>query len=186
MIQKKTAVLLYPYYSFYEMGVTLSILFQAEKTITVFGLSTTERVLSEEGFPALCEALVEDVQPEEYDSLLLTGCMQPFDSFMTDERYVQFVRRFDRADVVIGAISSSPLLLAKAGMLRDHKFRSGVPEEFMAENGMNPANSLEDGSYCVDGNLLTGRGSGFIDFGIQFGKMLGLTFEPGWYGVKAE
>lgn len=182
MSKKKTAVLLYPYFSNYELSVALSILFQAEKPYTVFGLSDTEPVRSEEGLRVLCDAKVEDLKRGEYDSLLLTGCMQPFDSFMLDERYVDFVRLFDDENTPIGAISSAPLLLAKAGMLRDRAYMAGVPEEFMAANGMNPANQVKGEPYVRDGNLLTSVGSRFIPFGIQFGRMLGLEFSSRWYG----
>lgn len=36
-------------------------------------------------------------------------------------------------------------------------------------------------TYCIDGNILTAVGPGFIKFGIEFGKMLNLKFEPCWY-----
>jgi len=39
------------------------------------------------------------------------------------------------------------------------------------------------GPYIVDGNIVTSVGCNFIQFGIQFGKMLSLDFQPGWYGV---
>lgn len=182
MVRKKTAVLLYPYFSNYEVSVALSVLFQAEKPFTVLGLSDTEPVRSEEGLMVLCEARVEDAKREDYDSLLLTGCMQPFDSFMLDDRYVDFVRLFDDGHTPIGAISSAPLLLAKAGMLRDRAYMAGVPEEFMEANGMNPTNQVKGKPYVQDGNLLTSVGGQFVPFGIQFGRMLGLEFSPRWYG----
>ncbi len=53
-------------------------------------------------------------------------------------------------------------------------------------SGMRDVTELknEDGTVtsCFrDGNLLTAVGSDFISFGIEFGKMLNLKFEPEWY-----
>jgi hypothetical protein len=74
---KKTAVLLYPNYSEYELSVALSILMQAEKpVVTVAG--SREPIRGEAGLVCLPDATVNDINPEEIDSLLLTGCLDIF------------------------------------------------------------------------------------------------------------
>ena len=83
----------------------------------------------------------------------------------------------------------------KAGLLEDKKYLAGVLKSELLEEGftmkqmenMRDITELEndDGTvdtYCIDGNLLTAVGVGFIKFGIEFGKMLKLEFEPRWYG----
>lgn len=36
-------------------------------------------------------------------------------------------------------------------------------------------------TFLIDGNLLTAIGEGFIQFGIEFGKLLNLKFDTRWY-----
>jgi 4-methyl-5(b-hydroxyethyl)-thiazole monophosphate biosynthesis len=64
-----------------------------------------------------------------------------------------------------------------------------MKEGFTADQmiGMRDVTELKNSNgtvdtYCIDGNLLTAVGKGFIKFGIEFGKMLNLTFDPNWYG----
>lgn len=188
---KKTAILLYDLFSNYELSVALSVLAQAEKQYDVFCLN--EEALSEEGLRVKRSKALQELAIAEYDSLLLPGCMDPRE-IIDDSRIHAFLRNFDLATHVVASISSSPLLLLKAGMLDGKAYIAGVMKEGLLEegftmeqmHGMRDVTELKnaDGTItkCMrDGNLLTAVGSDFINFGIAFGNMLGLEFEPGWY-----
>ncbi|MTI96931.1 MAG: 4-methyl-5(B-hydroxyethyl)-thiazole monophosphate biosynthesis protein [Firmicutes bacterium] len=176
---KKVAVLLYPDFSNYEMSVALSILGQAQKPFDVFGL-TLEPIRSEEGIYIAPQKTVEELVVDDYDGLLLTGEMD-CKPLMTDERYATFVKSFDKPEMIIGSISSSTGLLAKLEMLKDKKYISRIPEEFLDKFGFQKENYTTEGNYVQDGNIITAMGFGFVEFGIAFGKALGLDFHPGWY-----
>jgi putative intracellular protease/amidase len=75
---------------------------------------------------------VDELVIEDYDGLLLTGEMD-CKPLMTEEKYAEFVKKFDEPEIIIGSISSSTALLAKLGMLRDRKYMSGIPEEFLEQ-----------------------------------------------------
>lgn len=84
-------------------------------------------------------------------------------------------------DLIIAAISSSPYLLAKAGLLKDHKYTVGMKEEQRKEAGV-----FKEENYCndlvvQDGNILTARGRAFIEFGKRLGHLLNLEFDSNWY-----
>lgn len=187
---KKVAVLLYPQFSNYECSVALSILAQAEKPFDTFALSKAP-VRSEEGLCVMPDLVLEDLDNAAYDALLLPGCLDAKwfleeDSYPQDvARYLSFVRRFDPALQHIAAISSAPSLLAKAGLLGERKFMIGMPPEAIEFLGFfKPENIVEAtrANPCLlDDNILTGVGSGFVQFGLQFGEMLGLAFDPRWY-----
>lgn len=180
---KKTAVLLYPIFCNYELSVALSALGQMGKPVAFFSAEKTV-VRSEEQLPVLCDYTFDDLGDiDEYDSLLLTGCLDPAQSFMLDPRYYDFVRRFDRPDIVIGAISSAPILLSMSGVLRDRKYTCGVPEEIFEEVKLGPATYVPRATYVEDGNLLTAYGSQYAAFGLRFAEMLGLEADGRWYGV---
>lgn len=188
---KKTALLLFDLFSNYEMSVALSILSQAGKEFDVFCLK--EEAVSEEGLRIKRGKALSELIIEEYDSLLIPGCMDLRD-IIDDERIHNFIRGFSLSEYIIASISSSPLLLLKAGILDGKKYLAGVVKKELLQEGftmeqmegMRDVTELknDDGTvtpHLVDGNLLTAVGSDFINFGIKFGEMLELEFEPGWY-----
>ncbi|WP_281533171.1 DJ-1/PfpI family protein [Anaerocolumna aminovalerica] len=194
MKNKKTAILLFDLFSNYELSVALSILSQGKKQFDFFGLK--DEVISEEDLHAKCTKILEEIVIEEYDSLLIPGCMD-LEDIISSERILNFLRKFDSKDMIIASISSSPILLLKAGILENRRFMAGVIKEELVDEGftMEQMKNMVDikelrenyddiGPYIVDDNILTSVGCNFIQFGIQFGKMLSLDFQPGWYGVN--
>lgn len=189
---KKVAVLLFDLFSNYELSVALSVLAQGGKEFDVF--CARETAASEEGLAVKRSKALGDARAEEYDALLIPGCMDPRE-IIGDEAVLGFLRQFDLKTHVIASISSTPLLLLRAGLLEGKRYMAGVMKEELLEEGftleemagMTDVTGLErkDGraKVCMeDGNLITAVGSGFIEFGIAFGKKLGLDFEPAWYG----
>ncbi len=193
MEKMKTAVLLYDDFSNYEFSVMLSIFYQAGKPYTTFGL-TKEPVRSEEGLKVICDALVEDLNIEEFDSLVLTGCMD-LEPIINEERIYSFLKQFDLPRIKIASISSTPFLLARAGLLKNKRYLAGMLKEELLKHGhtMEELEGMVDieeyresyeeiGNFIKDGNIITSVGSFFREWAIEFGKMLELDFEPEWYG----
>ena len=188
---KKTAILLYDLFSNYELSVAVSVLAQAGKEHDVFCLN--EIAVSEESLNVKRSKALTELSIDDYDSLLLPGCMDLRD-IINNDQINDFIKQFNFSSHIIASISSSPILLLKAGILGGKKFIAGVVKEGLLEegftmeqmSGMRDVNELknEDGtitSCLVDGNLLTAVGSDFINFGIEFGKLLGLEFDSRWY-----
>ncbi|MFE3575815.1 DJ-1/PfpI family protein [Lysinibacillus sp. NPDC059133] len=71
---KRTAVLLYPQFSEYELSVALSILMQGDKPIITVGLNN-EKIKGESGLSCIADIQISEVNLDEIDSLLLPGCM---------------------------------------------------------------------------------------------------------------
>ncbi|MBU5427485.1 DJ-1/PfpI family protein [Tissierella pigra] len=194
MSKKKTAVLLYDDFSNYEFSVMLSIFLQADKPYTTFSL-TKDPVRSEEGLKIVCDALVEDLNIEEFDSLVLTGCMD-LEPIINEERIYSFLKQFDLPRIKIASISSTPFLLARAGLLKNKRYLAGMLKEELLKHGHTTIEELEGmvdiaeyresyeeiGHFIKDGNILTSVGAFFREWAIEFGKMLELDFESGWYG----
>jgi len=187
----KTALLLFDLFSNYEISVALSVLSQAGKEYEVFCLK--EEAVSEEGLRTKRSKALSELITKDYDSLLIPGCMNLRD-IIDNECIHNFIRSFNLSEHIIASISSSPLLLLKAGMLDGKKYLAGVVKKELLEEGftmeqmkgMRDVTELknDDGtvtSHLVDGNLLTAVGYDFINFGIKLGEMLNLDFEPGWY-----
>ncbi|GGE62253.1 DJ-1/PfpI family protein [Priestia taiwanensis] len=176
---KKTVVLLYPQFSEYELSVALSILMQGKKPVVTVGV-TNAPVTSEAGLTCIPDTTIEDVNLEEVDSLLLPGCMD-IGVVMDDEELLAFIEKVATEERVIASISSSPLLLAKSRVLKGKKYTVGLTEECRRDTGVFELENYRDELVVRDGNVITARGRGFIEFGKCFGEALELTFEEAWY-----
>ncbi|USK36520.1 DJ-1/PfpI family protein (plasmid) [Bacillus sp. F19] len=176
---KKTAVLLYPQFSEYELSVALSILMQGEKPVITVGISN-QPIRGESGLTCLPDTTIDNLNYDDIDSLLLTGCMDIF-SLEGERKLFEFLQQIESKVSVIASISSSPYLLAKAGILKGKKYTIGMTKENREMTGVFERENYCESLVVQDGNLITARGRGFIRFGTLFGKALNLTFDDNWY-----
>lgn len=182
MSDKKTAVLLYPQFSEYELTVALSILMQGNKEIITVGINRGP-IRGESGLTCIPDMSVDEVNKEEIDSLLLPGCMD-VETLINEQKLFDFIKNVTNETTIIASISSSPFLLAKAGVLKGKKYTVGLPEEVLPQLEVFEVDNYSRELVVQDGNLITARGSGFIPFGKLFGEALGLKFDQNWYIAK--
>lgn len=177
---KKTAVLVYPDFSEYELTTSLSILMQGGKPINTISVEK-EPVRGEAGLTLIADLTIEQINYEEYDSLLLTWCMDIL-KILSNDTYIDFIKKIsNQENFKIASISSSPALLAKAGLLKNKKFTVGLTDEARQSLGVFEGATYLNELVVQEGNLITAYGSKFIEFGILFGELLNLEFEKGWY-----
>ncbi|WP_442600198.1 DJ-1/PfpI family protein [Neobacillus sp. D3-1R] len=176
---KKTAVLLYPQFSEYELSVALSILMQGNKPIVTVGLSK-QPIKGESGLTCVADTTIHEINDDEIDSLLLPGCMDIM-TLIDEQGLIEFIKKATSEDTIIASISSSPFLLAKAGLLRGKKYTVGLTVEDMEKLGIFEKENYSDDIVVQDGNIITARGRGFIRFGIYLGNALNLEFDKKWF-----
>ena len=75
-------------------------------------------VVSEDGLPCQPTKTLDQICIEEYSCVILPG-MVNIGPALQDEKLISFLRDLGEQDILIAAISSAPLLLAKAGLLKD-------------------------------------------------------------------
>ncbi|RIW32072.1 4-methyl-5(B-hydroxyethyl)-thiazole monophosphate biosynthesis protein [Bacillus salacetis] len=176
---KKTAVLLYPQFSEYELSVALSVLMQGGKTVVTVGVDSNP-IKGESGLNCMPDATMDELDPDVIDSLLMTGCMDIF-ALENEQAYIDFIDKVKNHADIIGSISSSPYLLAKAGLLKGKKYTIGMTKDGRKSAGCFEEENFSDDLVVSDGNIITARGCGFIRFGACFGEALGLDFDVDWY-----
>ena len=71
---------------------------------------------SEEGFQVTPTKIFNEVNLDEYNCVILPGIINPLPA-LYDDKLINFLSGLKNRDILIGAISSSPILLAKAGIL---------------------------------------------------------------------
>jgi len=95
----------------------------------------------------------EEVNPENYDLLILPGGKAPED-LRKDPHVLEIVKAFYSSGKPIGAICHGPQILISAGLLKDKKATSykSVAKE-LKEAGA----KYEDKEVVIDGNIVTSR-----------------------------
>lgn len=99
------------------------------------------------------DKLIEDINPLEYDAVILPGGMPGSTNLRDNEKVIDIVKIFNDNNKIIGAICAAPIVLAKALDLKGRKITS-YP-------GVN--NELGDCLYkeelvVEDDNIITSRG----------------------------
>lgn len=181
MVRKKTGVLLFPLFSEYELTVAMSVLKQGDKPITTIGI-TGDPFYGESDLKCLTDCTIYDVDISTLDSILIPGCMDITTLFDNND-LIEFIKRCMEwnSEIIIGSISSSPYLLAKAGILENRKYTIGMHKEDRRLTGVFNEDNYCDDLIVEDRGLLTARGRAFIEFGIRFGQLLNLEFDSNWY-----
>lgn len=157
------AVTLYPNFSLQEitcLTAALSVWFEEKID---FIASESKEYESEEGLRVVPAKIIADSNITDYDCVILPGTINPLPA-LYDDILIDFLKSGINTDVVFAAISSSPLLLAKAGILKGKKFTAGF---FMQMVDIYPfiekENFVHQGIMC-DGNVITGIGMFFREF----------------------
>ena len=157
------AVILYPNFSLQEITCLTSALSVWFEEKIHFIASENKEYCSEEGLRVIPTKTMDDTNITDYDCVILPGTINPLPA-LYDERLIDFLKSGINTDVVFAAISSSPLLLAKAGVLNGKKFTAGF---FMQMAEVYPfieeENFTHEGVVC-DGNVITGIGMFFREF----------------------
>jgi putative intracellular protease/amidase len=163
MNPKKYAVMLYPNFSLQEITCLTSCLsLWFGESIDMLA-SEMKHYESEEGFRILPTKTVDTVQPSDYACVILPGTVNLFPA-VYDDKLIDFLRKGKNSDTLFAAISSSPILLSKAGILDGKDFTAGY---FMQVADVFP---FIDKSHFVhkpiieSGNVITGIGMFFREF----------------------
>lgn len=176
---RRYAVVLYPDFSLQEITcLTSALTIWFGETIDYIA-SEEKEYRSEEGLRVLPTKTCDESKITDYDCVILPGTVNPLPALF-DEKLITFLKGGIDTDIVFAAISSSPLLLSKAGILNGKKFTSGYFMQ-MADtfHFVEKENFLHQG-IVEDGNVITGIGTFFREFAEavlkRFGYDVGANF----------
>lgn len=117
---KKIAVLIYPNFSLYEITCLTEAMMWFEQKVDIFASSQLP-IRSEDGFQIIADKTLDKFSSEDYSCIILPGMMIPFDALF-DPKLIDFLCQLKGKNILIGAISAAPMLLAKAELLDDVHF----------------------------------------------------------------
>ena len=171
---KKVLCLIYPNFSLYEITALTSTLALSFDITIDYVSSDDSIVISEDGLPCQPTKTLDQICIEEYSCVILPG-MVNIGPALQDEKLISFLRDLGEQDILIAAISSAPLLLAKAGLLKDTKFTGGIWQNFFDYFEFLPRENFKPKVLVQDKQIITAIGFAHQEFARKVILSLGLA-----------
>ena len=171
---KKVLCIIYPNFSLYEITTLTSTLALSFDITIDYVASGHSIVVSEDGLPCQPTKTLDQIRIEEYSCVILPG-MVSIGPALHDEKLLSFLRGLDKKDILIAAISSAPLLLAKAGLLKDTKFTGGIWQNFFDYFDFLPRENFQPKVLVQDKQIITAIGFAHQEFARKVILGLGLA-----------
>lgn len=171
---KKVLCIIYPNFSLYEITTLTSTLALSFGVTIDYVASEHSIVISEDGLPCQPIKTLDQIRIEEYSCVILPG-MVNIGPALQDEKLISFLRELGEQDVLIAAISSAPLLLAKAGLLKDTKFTGGIWQNFFDYFEFLPRENFQPKVVVQDKQIITAIGFAHQEFARKVILSLGLA-----------
>ena len=171
---KKVLCIIYPNFSLYEvvcLTSTLALSFGIE--IDYVG-SDRGIITSEDGLACQPTRTLDEVVIEDYSCIILPGMINIAPA-LHDEKLISFLRSLNQQEILIAAISSAPILLAKAGLLKDNKFTGGIWQNFFDYFEFLPRENFKAQAVLQDKNIITAVGFAHQEFARKVLLSLGLV-----------
>ena len=171
---KKVLCLIYPNFSLYEvvcLTSTLALSFGIE--IDYVG-SDRCIITSEDGLACQPTRTLDEVVIEDYSCVILPGMINIAPA-LHDEKLISFLRSLNQQEILIAAISSAPILLAKAGLLKDTQFTGGIWQNFFDYFEFLPRENFKAKAVLQDKNIITAVGFAHQEFARKVLLSLGLV-----------
>ena len=171
---KKVLCLIYPNFSLYEITTLTSTLALSFDVTIDYVASDDSIVVSEDGLPCQPTKTLDQICIQEYSCVILPGMIN-IGSALQDEKLISFLRALGEQEVLIAAISSAPLLLAKAGLLNDTKFTGGIWQNFFDYFEFLPRENFQPKLVVQDKQIITAIGFAHQEFARKVIFGLGLA-----------
>lgn len=150
-----------------EAIATLDILRRANIETILVSVEETLQVKTAHGILITADKLLKDVDFEEITALVFSGGLKGVETMKNNPILIDLVKQFNEKNKIIAAICASPLILAKADVLKGKKAicYPGFEGKLNAEISQNPVEFSQ--------NIITGRSVYYsIDFGLKIVEVL--------------
>ena len=171
---KKVLCLIYPNFSLYEVVSLTSALALSFGIEVDYAGSDINVIRSEDGLPCQPTRTLDEVVIEDYSCVILPGMINIIPA-LHDEKLISFLRSLKQQEILIAAISSAPILLAKAGLLKDTKFTGGIWQNFFDYFEFLPRENFKAKAVLQDKNIITAVGVEHQEFARKVLLSLGLV-----------
>ncbi|HVV48807.1 MAG TPA: type 1 glutamine amidotransferase domain-containing protein [Polyangia bacterium] len=167
-----------------ELRVPYDRLRQAGYLVEIIGEVAGERLVGERGRETITADFgIDEVQVRDYEGLLIPGGHSP-DTLRADQRFIDFVKDFDRTGRPLAAVCHGPQLLLAAELQRG---RTLTAWKTIQGDLRQAGAEVRDQAVVVDGNWITSRQPSDLEaFSSKFIEELGdLEERGGWQPGEA-
>ena len=148
-----------------EAIATADILRRAGVQTTISGISGS-MVTGRSKIRLYSDIHLMDADPTKYDCLIIPGGDASVEAMIRDSKLLELIRNFYSSGKVVAAICAGPLVLVKAGVLKDKK---ATIFPGMERNLDRPRAE----KVVVDENIITSQGPGTaVEFGLKIVEVL--------------
>jgi protease I len=118
------------------------------------------------------EKTIYDVSPDDYVAIVIVGGIGSKEYLWNNTRLIELVKEFYNQNKVVSAICLSPVVLARAGILKNKKATVYPAPEAIEE--LKKAGAIyEDRGVVVDGNVVTAKSPDYARlFGLEVLKAI--------------
>jgi 4-methyl-5(b-hydroxyethyl)-thiazole monophosphate biosynthesis len=153
-----------------EAVAIIDVLRRANIKVDVVGVED-EIVAGRNGIKILCDKIISDVKPEDYDGIVLPGGNPGYKNLENNQQVINFIKYFNSKGKIIAAICAAPTILEKIGILEGKKATCFPSMKDKIRN-------FVDEKVVVDDNIITSQGPGTaIEFALEIVKSL----DPSYY-----
>ena len=107
------------------------------------------------------DKMLNEINPNDYCGLYIPGGTKGAESLRDNDQVIEIIRDFDKEGKIIAAICAGPIVLDKAGVLKDKKVTS-FPS--IKDDLTNIGEYIDDEIVVTDGNITTSRGAAVTNY----------------------
>lgn len=167
----KVCVLLANGFEEIEALTVVDVLRRANVTCDLVSIFEKE-VTGAHNMTVISDKLIEDI--DVYDAVVLPGGMPGSTNLRDNSEVIDLIKNMDNSKKIIAAICAAPIVLAKAGIIKEKDVTSypGFKEE------LGDVNYIENKRVVIDENIITSRGPATaLEFSFEILKKLGKVKE---------
>lgn len=163
-------VLINPEFTEFEIAVATTLL--SRRFTLQYVAPTLAPVRSEGGLQVLPDLTLEHVVPRQYAALIVSAA-HDMQSALENAAILDLIRAMDQAGKIVAAICGAPMLLAKAGVLRDRLYTVSLYRRFRDFLGCFNEATFRNQPLIETENLITAQGFAYAAFGLRLAQRLG-------------
>ena len=157
-----------------EALLVVDLLRRAKVDVTVASADGSREILSSHKIRITADALAEEVDYSDVDLVVLPGGIPGTPNLAANKTVTDTCTAFAKSGKKVAAICAAPIVLAKAGLVKDKNVTAYPAQDVYRELNEAGAHIVKDENVVLDGNMLTANGPGAATlFGYCIGEYLG-------------
>ncbi|MCI5839551.1 MAG: DJ-1 family glyoxalase III [Peptoniphilaceae bacterium] len=128
---------------------------RAEIEVDTVSITNEKIVKGSHLIPVVADKLIKDINPCNYDLCYIPGGMPAAKTLKENDDVIEFIKEMNDEEKLIASICAGPIVLNRAGVLKNKKATSFPGFEDQLDN---IGEYIDNKSLVKDGNIITSRG----------------------------